>query len=326
MSVKQILLATLLTAFSLRSFAANYYIATEDVNVRTGAGAGYAVSFTLQKGDQVEVLSKDGSWYRIRYLGKTGYAYSKYLRYSATKSDTQSQTYQQSDIVIGVGIVLLVIGFIVFGMVRDKKLLETVTRSNRGTKTERDLVVRLLKYGIPAQTIFHDLYVKKNNGQFSQIDLVVATSVGIILFEVKAFRGWIFGNGRQAQWTQVLAYGKRKYRFYNPIMQNSQHVVELRKQLRQFENVPFYSVVVFYGDCVLKDINLVPKGTYLVKSKRVLEVMKIILKDNEPAQYTDKSEVVRVLKEAVGNGENKEIQIQHTENVRDLLGKDRIFD
>lgn len=184
-----------------------------------------------------------------------------------------------------------------------------------------------MKLGITPQTIFHDLYLKKNNGEFSQIDLVLITEVGIIVFEVKDYSGWIFGSGNQSQWTQVLAYGRQKYRFYNPIMQNRKHIEELRKRIRHFaNNVPFYSIVLFYGDCVLKDINFVPKGTFLVKSNRVIEVIKIITKNNEPIQYSSKYEVVKILKEAVENGGYKENQIQHIENVKDMLGKERIFD
>src|SRR6188768_3577921 len=89
MRVKQILLATLLTFSPLLSFATDYYIATSDLNVRTGAGTEYSVSFTLQKGDEVEVLSKDGSWYKIKNFGEIGYVHSKYLNYSRTVSDTR---------------------------------------------------------------------------------------------------------------------------------------------------------------------------------------------------------------------------------------------
>jgi hypothetical protein len=227
---------------------------------------------------------------------------------------------------IFIGIVSLVVFIVLFREIRDKKLLETVTKQNRGTKTERDLVLKFLKYGIPSQTIFHDLYVKKHNGNFSQIDLVVATKVGIIVLEVKEYSGWIFGAGHNSQWTQVLAYGKRKYRLYNPIMQNSNHISVLKTLLMQFETVPFYSIVVFYGNCVLKDINFVPNGTFLVKSNRVLEVMETLMNNNELARYTNKNEIVRILKEAVKNGEDKETQIQHIKNVREMLGRDRIFD
>jgi len=222
-------------------------------------------------------------------------------------------------------IFLCLVFYAIFRKIYDKKLLETVTKSNRGTRTERDLVLKLLKYGIPAQTIFHDLYLKKTNGEFSQIDLVVAAKSGIIVFEVKDYSGWIFGNGQHREWTQVLAYGQDKYRFFNPIIQNNKHITEIRKKLKQFENIPFYSVVVFYGDCVLKDINFVPDGTFLVKSARIFEVLDLIMSKNKLAPYTDKFEVVKVLKEAVYNGNIKAIQIQHIENVKDMLGKHRIF-
>jgi hypothetical protein len=99
---------------------------------------------------------------------------------------------------------------------RDRKLLQTVTKLYRGTSSERNMVLKLLKYGIPAQTIFHDLYVKYTNGKYSQIDIVVATRVGIIVFEIKDYSGWIFGKGNQTKWTQVLAYGREKHRFTIP--------------------------------------------------------------------------------------------------------------
>lgn len=227
---------------------------------------------------------------------------------------------------IPIGVLTLVFFGFTFSGIRDKKLLKTVTKQNRGTSTERDLVLKLLKHGIPAQTIFHDLYVKKNNGDFSQIDVVVATKVGIVVIEVKDYSGWIFGAGHNPQWTQVLAYGKRKYRLYNPIMQNNKHISDLKKQLKQFETVPFYSIVVFYGNCILKEINFVPNGTFIAKASRVLEVMDMLMKNNEPARYTNKHEIVHILKEAVKNGEDKETQIQHIKNVREMLGKNRIFD
>ncbi|HNX67266.1 MAG TPA: nuclease-related domain-containing protein, partial [Bacteroidales bacterium] len=203
---------------------------------------------------------------------------------------------------------------------RDIVLLRTVTKSTRGTRSERDLVLKLLKAGIPAQTIFHDLYVKNFNGGFSQIDLVVATKVGVIVFEVKDYKGWLFGDVDQTEWTQVLAHGRSKYRFYNPIMQNRKHLVDLRKQLKQFEKIPFYSIVVFYGNCVLNDFRFMSNGSYLVKAARVMEILNVIMSNNDPAPYTDKHEVIRVLKEAVHNGANEAIRIQHLENIKEMLG------
>jgi len=226
----------------------------------------------------------------------------------------------------------IVIGFFIIYYIiksyqrkRDRELISSVTSLNRGTNSELLLILQLLKKGFPSVTIYHDLIIKKDNNGFSQIDLVLVTSEGIIVIEVKDYSGWIYGSGNNTNWTKVLSYGKKKYKFYNPIKQNNNHISELRKTLNQFENIPFFSVIVFFGDCELKEINYVPKGTYLVKSHRVFEVLNLIKNENEPTHYTNKREVVDKLKELVSLGENTDYQKQHIENIKDMVGKDRIF-
>jgi len=226
-------------------------------------------------------------------------------------------------IVIGVFIIYYIIKS--YQRKRDRELISSVTSLNRGTNSELLLILQLLKKGFPSVTIYHDLIIKKDNNGFSQIDLVLVTSEGIIVIEVKDYSGWIYGSGNNTNWTKVLSYGKKKYKFYNPIKQNINHISELRKTLNQFENIPFFSVIVFFGDCELKEINYVPKGTYLVKSHRVFEVLNLIKNENEPTHYTNKREVVDKLKELVSLGENTDYQKQHIENIKDMVGKDRIF-
>jgi hypothetical protein len=205
---------------------------------------------------------------------------------------------------------------------KDQKLLKTVTMPYRGTSSERKMVLTLLKAKVPAQTIFHDLYLRNSNGKYSQLDLVVATSVGIIVFEIKEYSGWIFGTGNQRDWTQVLAYGKRKYSFYNPIFQNKKHISDLIGQLSQFQKVPFYSVIVFFGKCEFRDLRLIPDDVFLIKSKEVSDVFKKILQDKPKAKYTDKWEVVRLLSEAVQNGENRSICEEHIKNIEAMRYRD----
>ncbi|RZJ80236.1 MAG: NERD domain-containing protein [Chryseobacterium sp.] len=213
---------------------------------------------------------------------------------------------------------LFICSYFIYTKIQDKKLLETVTTSRRGTKTERDLTLKLLKSGIPSQAIFHDLYLEKYTGNYSQIDLVAITQVGIIVFEIKRYSGWIFGKGYQPQWTQVLAYGKQKYQFYNPVMQNNGHVSDLRKKLNQ-EDIPFFSVIVFYGDCVLRDVSAIPNTTILTKSNAALNVVKDIIKLNDTVEFRNYAKIIAVLDEAVRNGESPDIKLQHSENIRTLL-------
>ena len=215
-------------------------------------------------------------------------------------------------------IILVVCCYLIFDRIQDRKLLKTVTDTNRGTKSERKLVVKLLKLGIPAETIFHDLYVRKYRDNYSQIDLVVVTEVGILVFEVKDYSGWIYGND-SAKWTQVLAYGRQKYRFYNPTMQNTKHIIELKKQLGQFENIPFYSIIVFYGNCVLKEFGTVPYGTSIIKHRLISQLMKEILTNAERAFYKNKADIIEILKDAASNGANKEVRTRHVENIRNMF-------
>ena len=187
-----------------------------------------------------------------------------------------------------IGMVLLFFVRSLIRKIRDRKLLKTVTSINRGTVSERDLVLRLLKYGIPSKAIFHDLCIGKKNGKFAQIDLVLATAEGIVVFEVN-------------------------------------HIESLKEQLRQFENIPFFSIIVFYGDCELKDIHYVPDGTFVIRYHRLYEVLKHIRENNQPAPYTDKIEIIRLLDQAVKNGECINIQEKHIGNIQDMVGKHRIY-
>src|SRR6478735_10096010 len=107
---------------------------------------------------------------------------------------------------------------------QNRKLIKTVTKLHRGTYSERQLVLKLLKLGFRPTAIYHDLYLTNRTKKYFQIDLVLATQVGILVFEVKDYSGWIFGTGNQRNWTQILGYGNYKYRFYNSIFHNRKHI------------------------------------------------------------------------------------------------------
>jgi hypothetical protein len=218
--------------------------------------------------------------------------------------------------------ILIIFGLAIFFQKKqEQKLIQTVTKLHRGTDSERNMVLKLLKSKVPADVIFHDLYLENYKDNYTQIDLVLVTKVGIIVIEVKEYSGWIFGTGNKPKWTQVLAYGKNKYNFYNPIFQNKKHIADLKKQHKQLDNIPFYSIVVFYGNCVFKDINLIPDGTFIVKSGIVLDVIKKILQENNLIKYTNENEVKEILTNAVKNGDNKNITMRHIENIKSMLGE-----
>ena len=63
----------------------------------------------------------------------------------------------------------------------------------------------------------------------------------------------------------------------------------------------------------------------MIKPHRLEDVLEIIL-DNDEAEYTDKREVMRILKSAVDNGNNSDTPTEHVDKLKDMLGKDRVLD
>ena len=103
-------------------------------------------------------------------------------------------------------------------------------------------------------------------------------------------------------------------------MQNKSHILALRKKFRQFQNVPFYSLIVFYGNCELKAINFIRKEVFIVKSSKISNVIENIINNNKVIEF-NKKQVIQLLRQYMGNGANKEIQHQYIKNIRLLLEK-----
>ncbi len=133
---------------------------------------------------------------------------------------------------------------------------------------------------------------------------------------MKNYGGWIFGNGNYREWTQVLAHGKEKYKFYNPIKQNNTHISELSKQLRTVKN--FYSVIVFYGDCEFKKLECIPKNIYLIKNYEISSVIREIINNNEKTIYPNETQIRELLQTYVENGKDEKIQTQHIKDINSI--------
>lgn len=193
--------------------------------------------------------------------------------------------------------------YLVYLKRKECELIEQVTPITRGEWSERRVVLRLLKMGINPKAIFHDLYIQKPNGEYTQVDVAVATKAGIIVFEVKDYSGWIFGNEHQKYWTQLLAYGKEKHRFYNPVMQNSGHIQAIRQCLQQNPDTPIYSVIVFFGSSEFKDVTCNANNTFIIYPRSIQQVVSEILMQPN-ANFGNKYEIMNLFTKAVQNGNN----------------------
>ena len=151
------------------------------------------------------------------------------------------------------------------------------------------------------------------DGKLSQIDHIVISNRGILCIETKNYSGRIYGSEEQHQWTQVLAYGKTKNKFYNPRKQNWTHVKRLEQLLN--EAYPIYSVVVF-----------VKNNTSFIKARNVIGLRDlrsyVASFGTENSLSSDQIEKLFVqisdLKE--DDAEKKKEHIQEIQNTKTMLG------
>lgn len=111
MKCKRLLTVFLFAISPLLVLASEYFVATANVNVRSGAGSSFAISFTLQKGEEVEVLNKTGNWFQVKYLGETGFVHSKYL---VPKSNVKGESLKKTDEEFSAGLLLIILGLAAF--------------------------------------------------------------------------------------------------------------------------------------------------------------------------------------------------------------------
>ena len=142
----------------------------------------------------------------------------------------------------------------------------------RGEKlTEREL--RLVNlFGRRGKTL-RNVYLPKEDGTTSEVDLLYITQKGIFVFESKNYSGWIFGDEKSQYWTVSLP-NREKHRFYNPIRQNRSHIKWLAASVG--EDIPLFSLIVFSERCELKRIALENETVKVIKRDRVYAAVREI--------------------------------------------------
>lgn len=135
------------------------------------------------------------------------------------------------------------------------------------------------------QTVYHLItnVMLPTPGGTTQIDHVIVSRYGVFVIETKTYKGWIYGNEREAQWTQAIY--RRKERFQNPLRQNYKHT----KTLSELTDIPesyFKSLVVFVGECTFK--TAMPANVVYVRDfvKYIKSHQTPIIKDEQVSEIT----------------------------------------
>ena len=145
---------------------------------------------------------------------------------------------------------------------------------DKGRLGEYKIYQNLKFYETDGGKFLFNIYLPKEDGQTTEIDVLLLCSKGIFVFESKNYSGWIFGSEYKKNWYQTLPQGRgrsHKEHFYNPILQNRTHIKYLKKLVG--DEIPIQSIIVFSERCELKHIQLKSNDTRVIKRNAVAPVV-----------------------------------------------------
>ena len=160
---------------------------------------------------------------------------------------------------------------------------------------------------VPGQEkyVIHDLLLRTDGDNTTQIDHIVINSSGIYVIETKNYKGRIYGDDYQKQWTQVLNYGKVKYPIYSPVRQNYKHVCVIKQFFPEY--VAVNSLVVF-----------IRGNVEYIKSNYVCSPWELNRRMNVYSEYTLSPYEMKSIYETLLNNNISDTisRWQHAENIK----------
>lgn len=168
--------------------------------------------------------------------------------------------------------------------------------------------------------ILTNVYIPKENGETTEIDLVYIHETGIYVLESKNYSGWIFGSENNKYWTQSFKTGRKEI-FYNPILQNKTHIRYLSKALNLDEK-HMKSIIVFSERCTLKKIEVTSQNVRVInRYNLVKQIEKLIKNSDKIFEEKEINEMYYNLKKyTLMTDEVKEKHINNINSKRDFPG------
>lgn len=189
-----------------------------------------------------------------------------------------------------------------------------------------DFGEQLAKYYSKAMTnglVLHDVLIDGAEDMTSQIDLLLIGRTGIYVVEVKSYTdAYIYGDGKKSRWSYYL--GGKKYDIYSPLMQNKKHIAYLKEFLKEFGDIPCFSVLlIICKDFKVSNINEDPAciTTMVCSSLPMMSRgIQIIAKDKpEVLSDVQKQEIYDYISTKQYSG--KKARVEHKEKVKEINKK-----
>ena len=150
--------------------------------------------------------------------------------------------------------IAIFVAIIVVTVISTVAALHNFTPQTKGDRGEY-FVAQILGETVEGEKyVINDLiFADSQTGQTCQVDHIYINKYGIWVIETKNYSGYIFGKESDKEWTQVLARGKTKNPFYNPIKQNKTHIYRLSEFLKT--KYGFHNIVVFADSADISNVS-----------------------------------------------------------------------
>lgn len=195
--------------------------------------------------------------------------------------------------------------------------------SNFLNKVSGDIGEYITKYYLKASTdaiILRDVFIKTDEGNTSQIDIVMIGNKGVYVIEVKSYdNANIYGNGKNRTWYYYL--GGKRYDIYSPVIQNRNHIKHLKNLLKDFGDIPFFSgVVILCNDIKVENINADLQNTYefVCDSMPSLSRALNLVTENKPCVLSEqtKQEISKFIQ--ANQIKDKQARKEHIEKIKTI--------
>lgn len=174
-------------------------------------------------------------------------------------------------------------------------------------------LTRIYSKKFPETLIINDVLISGADKYTSQIDLLIIGNKGIYIIEIKNFpEAKIYGNTNQSTW--FYYNHSKKYDIYSPLKQNQKHVRYLKKFLKDFGDIPCFSIVNIICDD-FKISGKIEAGTAICNSLPSMEEAIYLLSKDKPIVFDNeqKQNIFNFIKNHQIKG--KEARAEHKQNV-----------
>lgn len=178
----------------------------------------------------------------------------------------------------------------------------------------------MAKIDIPETLVIHDVLIEGAEEQTSQIDILLIGVKGIYVVEVKMYQdARIYGDCKKSKWYYYR--GGKKYEIYSPYKQNQNHIKYLKAFLKDFGDVPFFSILaILCDDFKITNINEDSNNPTTIILNGLLSLRKAVeaIAKGKPVVFADeqKQQIYNYILEHQQAG--REARQKHKENVKDI--------